>query len=231
LLYLPNPSGVKSLETDIRVLLADDHPLLRQGLRQAVEAEPRFKVVAEAGDGNTALEQIRRIKPDIAVLDVNMPQLDGFAVARAIRDEQLPVEIIFLTVYRERRFLNQALELGAKGYVLKDSAVTDIVAGIRAVVAGEHFTSPAMTSYLINRAARGRFAASEENLSRINSLTPTERRILKLIAAYKTSKEIADELCISFRTVNTHRANICQKLEIRGNHALMKFALDHQAEL
>jgi DNA-binding NarL/FixJ family response regulator len=215
------------MNTEIRILLADDHPLLRQGLRQAVEAEPRFKVVAEAGDGRAALEQIRKLKPDIAVIDINMPQLDGFAVARAIRDEQLPVEIVFLTVYRERTFFNQALELGAKGYVLKDSAVTDIVTGLRAVVAGEHFTSPAMTSYLINR---GRPAAPQENLSaRINSLTPTERRILKLIAAYKTSKEIADELCISFRTVNTHRANICQKLEIRGNHALMKFALDYEA--
>ncbi len=217
------------MNTEIRILLADDHPLLRQGLRQAVEAEPQFKVVAEVGDGNAALEQIRKLKPDIAVLDINMPQLDGFAVARAIRDEQLPVEIIFLTAYRERTFFNQALELGAKGYILKDSAVTDIVTGLRAVVAGEHFTSPAMTSYLIQRSGRG---APPDNLpAKIKDLTPTERRILKLIAAYKTSKEIADELCISFRTVNTHRANICQKLEIRGNHALMKFALDHEAEL
>jgi DNA-binding NarL/FixJ family response regulator len=220
------------MKTEIRILIADDHPLLRQGLRQAVEADPRFKVVAEAGDGYAALEGIEKLVPDIAVLDVNMPQLDGFAVARAIRDKQLPVEIIFLTAYRERSFLNQALELGAKGYVLKDSAVTDIVSGIGAVVAGEHFTSPAMTSYLIHSSGRSRQGATRDNLpAGIKDLTPTERRILKLIAAYKTSKEIADELCISFRTVNTHRANICQKLEIHGNHTLMKFALDHEAEL
>jgi DNA-binding NarL/FixJ family response regulator len=224
------------MKTEIRILIADDHPLLRQGLRQAVEADPRFKVVAEAGDGDAALKGIEKLVPDIAVLDVNMPQLDGFAVARAIRDKQLPVEIIFLTAYRERSFFKQALDLGAKGYVLKDSAVTDIVSGIRAVVAGEHFTSPAMTTYLIHSSGRSsgrsRQGTTRDNLpAGIKDLTPAERRILKLIAAYKTSKEIADELCISFRTVNTHRANICQKLEIHGNHTLMKFALDHEAEL
>ena len=227
------------MKTEIRILIADDHPLLRQGLRQAIEADPRFKVVAEADDGDAALEGIEKLVPDIAVLDVNMPRLDGFAVARAVRDKHLPVEIIFLTAYRERSFFNQALDLGAKGYVLKDSAVTDIVSGIRAVVAGEHFTSPAMTSYLINRSGhgggrggRGWQGATQDNLpAGITDLTPTERRILRLIAAYQTSKEIADELGVSFRTVNTHRANICQKLGIHGNHALMKFALDHEAEL
>ena len=220
------------MKTEIRILIADDHPLIRQGLRQAIETEPRFRVIAEAGDGDTALEQIEKFAPDVAVLDVNMPRLDGFAVARAIRDKQLPVEIIFLTAYRERSFFNQALDLGARGYILKDSAVTDIVSGIRAVTAGEHFTSPAMTSYLINRSGRGRHGTPQDNLpAGVKDLTPTERQILKLIAAYKTSKEIADELCISFRTVNTHRANICQKLGIHGNHALMKFALDHEAEL
>jgi len=211
-----------------RILLADDHPLIRQSLRQAIESIANFTVVAEAGDGQTALDEILRLRPEIAVLDVNMPQLDGFAVARALRDQQLPVEVIFLTAYRDRKFFDQALKLGVKGYVLKDSAITDIVTGIKAVAAGEHFTSPAMTSYLINRTQS---RASCEVVPEIANLTPTERRILMLIASYKTSKEIADELCVSFRTVNTHRANICQKLGIHGNHALMKFALDHQSEL
>lgn len=217
------------MKSEIRILLADDHPLLRNGLRQAVEVEPSFKVIADANDGEAALAQIRNLKPDIAVLDINMPQLDGFGVARAVGEEKLPVQIIFLTAYRERTFFDQALELGAKGYVLKDSAVTDIVAAIRAVVAGQHFTSPAMTSYLIKNSRQP--ASKDKPASHLNDLTPTERRILKLIAAYKTSKEIGDELFISFRTVNTHRANICQKLGIRGNHALMKFALDNEANL
>jgi DNA-binding NarL/FixJ family response regulator len=213
----------------IRILLADDHPLIRQGLRQAIESVPDLTVVAEAGDGQTALEQIERLRPDIVVLDVNMPQLDGFAVVRALRERRLAVEIIFLTAYRDHKFFSQALELGAKGYILKDSATTDIVTGIKAVAAGQHFTSPAMTSYLIKRGHP--HTSATEPAAELARLTPTERRILTLIAAYKTSKEIADELCISFRTVNTHRANICQKLGIHGNHALMKFAFDHQQEL
>jgi DNA-binding NarL/FixJ family response regulator len=217
------------MKVETQILIADDHPLLRQGLRQAIESDPQLIVVAEVGDGQGALERLRKLRPDIAVLDVNMPGLDGFAVARAIRDEQLPVEIIFLTVYRERTFFNQALDLGAKGYILKDSVSTDIVTAIKAVAAGEYFTSPALTSYLINRQRLVREPSSPT--TGLSSLTPTERRVLSLIAAYKTSKEIADELCISFRTVNTHRANICQKLDLQGNHALMKFALAHQDEL
>lgn len=217
------------MKAETRILIADDHPLLRQGLRVAIESDPALIVVAEAGDGHSALERLRQLRPAIAVLDVNMPRLDGFGVARAIRAEDLPVEIIFLTVYRERTFFNQALDLGAKGYILKDSVSTDIVTGIKAVAAGEYFTSPALTSYLIQR-QRPTPAVSEPSTG-ISLLTPTERRILSLIAAYRTSKEIADELCISFRTVNTHRANICQKLDLQGNHALMKFALAHQDEL
>jgi DNA-binding NarL/FixJ family response regulator len=217
------------MKAETRILIADDHPLLRQGLRQTIESDPQLIVVAEVGDGQSALERLRKLRPEIAVLDVNMPGLDGFGVARAIGEEQLPVEIIFLTVYRERTFFNQALDLGAKGYILKDSASTDIVTGIRAVAAGEYFTSPVLTSYLIHR--QRPTTADSEPATGMASLTPTERRILSLIAAYKTSKEIADELCISFRTVNTHRANICQKLNLQGNHALMKFALAHQDEL
>ncbi len=217
------------MKAETQILIADDHPLLRQGLRQVIESDPTLIVVAEVGDGNSALERLRKLRPHIAVLDVNMPELDGFGVAQAIRKEQLPVEIIFLTAYRERTFFNQALDLGAKGYILKDCASTDIVTGIRAVAAGEYFTSPALTSYLINRQLPT--LAQPTVAGDLASLTPTERRILSLIAAYKTSKEIGDELNISFRTVNTHRANICQKLDLQGNHALMKFALAHQDEL
>jgi DNA-binding NarL/FixJ family response regulator len=146
------------------------------------------------------------------------------------------VAVIFLTVYREESFFNQALSLGTKGYVLKDSAVTDIVASIRAVAAGEHYTSPAMTSYLMTK-RRGVRASAEETgpvISRpdvLEQLTPTERRILILIADYRTSREIGEALHVSYRTVQTHRTNICTKLDLRGNHALMKFALDHKAHL
>ncbi len=217
------------MEDKVRIVIADDHPVFRQGLRQIIESEPDLQVVGEAGDGNSALERIQSLGPGIAILDIDMPQLDGMAVTRRLREEQLPVEIIFLTIYREERLLNRALDLDVKGYVLKDSAVTDIVSSIKAVANGEHYTSPALTSYLVRR-RRGAAPAKEPQLG-LQDLTPTERRILALIADYKTSKEIAEELGISRRTVETHRTNICQKLEIHGSHALMKFALEHKSIL
>ena len=217
------------MRTEIRIVIADDHPLVRDGLRRAIEAHANFTVVAETGDGLTALDRIQSLNPDVAVLDIDMPVMSGFDVARALREQGLATAVIFLTIHREEDFFNEALDVGAQGYVLKDSAVSDIVTGIKAVAAGEHFTSPAMTTYLVKRTRR----ASEFRRSKptINDLTPTERRVLQLIADYKTSKEIADELGVSHRTIETHRTNISTKLEIRGSHSLMKFALSHKSEL
>lgn len=207
---------------EVRVLIADDHALLRHGLRQVIEAAEEMKVVCEANNGRDALEQARSLRPDVAILDVDMPVLDGFGAARAMRQLEPRVEVIFLTVHRERDLLSEALELGAKGYVLKDSAISDIISAVRAVAAGQHYTSPALISHLVDRGSR---STKDTQAAGIQSLTQTERRILKLIAEYKTSKQIADELFVSHRTVQTHRTNICQKLNLEGNHALMKFAL------
>lgn len=210
-------------------MIADDHPLVRDGLRRASEATTILKVVAEAGDGQTALDRILALKPDVVLLDIDMPLMSGFDVARALREQGVTTAIIFLTIHREEDFFNEALDLGAQGYVLKDSAASDIVTGIKAVAAGEHFTSPAMTSYLINRSRRASdFRRAKPTL---NDLTPTERQVLRLIADYKTSKEIADELGVSHRTIETHRTNISTKLELRGSHSLMKFSLSHKDEL
>jgi DNA-binding NarL/FixJ family response regulator len=217
------------MDAEIRLVIADDHPIVRQGLRQTIETSPGLRVLAEAGDGQAALERIRELRPDIVLLDVDMPKLHGFAVARAVRDERLPVEIIFLTVHSEEEFFKKALELDAKGYVLKDCAVTDIVSAIRAVASGQHYTSPSLTSYLV--ATRRRSSEQKSGGSGIGSLTPTERKVLALIANYKTSKQIAEELFISPKTVQAHRANICVKLEVHGSHALMRYALEHRSEL
>jgi DNA-binding NarL/FixJ family response regulator len=156
-----------------------------------------------------------------------MPGADGLSLAQTISEEGLPVATILLTAHREEDLFNKALEVGVKGYVLKDSAPSDIISAIRAVAAGQYYTSPAMSGYLVKR----RTAKVSDDRSGIKDLTPTEIRILKLLAEYKTSREIADELFISYRTVQTHRANICQKLELQGNHALMKFALEYKSEL
>ena len=217
------------MESAVEILIADDHPIVRQGLRQTVESGGGLRVVAEAGDGQEALAKIKELRPHVAVLDIQMPVLDGFGVARAVRGEGLPVELVFLTVYRDEDIFNAALDLGVRGYVLKDSAVSDIVACVRAVAAGQHYASPALTSHLVNRSRRAAALVGER--PGLAALTPTERQVLRLIADYKTSKEIASELFVSPRTVETHRNNICQKLDLHGSHALMKFALAHKSEL
>lgn len=214
---------------EISLIIADDHPIVRQGLRQAIEADRDLKVVAEAEDGLAALEAIERHEPQVAVLDIDMPLMDGFAVARAARKKKLTVEIVFLTIHRDEDMLNEAVDLGVKGYVLKDSALTDIVNCIKSVAKGKHYASSALTSYLVRRSNRAAALTQEKN--GIKDLTPTERRVLKLVAEYKTSKEIAEELFISYRTVETHRANISQKLDLHGSHSLIKFALAHKSEL
>lgn len=215
------------MKPEITVLIADDHPIFRRGLRQIIETDPIIKIVAEAEDGEAALALLHQHTPQVAILDVDMPNRDGFAVMQEIRAKRLPVAVIFLTMHKDERIFNKALDLGVAGYVLKDSAITEISAGIKAVAAGQNYVSPALSTSLLKRAAR----ATAPTPPGLDDLTPTERRVLKLIAAYKTSKEIATELFISQRTVEHHRANISTKLELKGSHALLKFALDHHAQL
>jgi DNA-binding NarL/FixJ family response regulator len=217
------------MKSEIRVVIADDHPVFRQGLRQIIEMEHGIKVIGEAVDGAVALRMLQELEPDIAVLDINMPNLKGFDVAREIRQQGLDVRVIFLTMYDDERMFNEALNVGALGYLLKDSAISDIVGSIRAVASGQHFITPSISGYLINRSARN--AALSEKTPSLDDLTPTELRILKLIAEYKTSKEIAAQLFISYRTVENHRTSICHKLDIHGSNALIKFALEHRYEL
>lgn len=211
---------------EITIIIADDHPIVRQGLRQALEREPNMKIVAEASNGRDAFELVKTHQPQIVILDVDMPERDGFTVARELRAQRFATKIVFLTFHSEESYLNEALDAGANGYVLKDSAITDIVACLKAVSAGRNYISPSLSTYLLNRSGQRPSVSSA-----LESLSPTEREILKLLAAYKTSKEIAQALCISPHTVNTHRSNIALKLNLHGSHALMKFALEHKDEL
>jgi len=215
--------------SEIRIVIADDHPIFRKGLRGTIETDPTLKIIAEAEDGAQALELIQTLKPEIAILDMEMPHKDGFEVIQEIQEKKLPVLVIFLTMYKDERFFNAAMNRGAKGYVLKESAVNDIITGIKAVASGQHFISPLLSTYLLNRHQRtASLAVQKPGLS---NLTPAEREVLRLIAANKTSKQIAGELFIAVRTVEKHRANISEKLELRGSHALLNFALEHKSEL
>jgi DNA-binding NarL/FixJ family response regulator len=214
------------MDEEVTVLVADDHPIFRKGLLQVVAAEPGFRVVAEADNGVSALQSIRELRPRVAIVDLEMPQLDGLGVARAVRDQKLPVRVIFLTMHNDEDAVNEALEAGISAYVLKDSAVNEVVASIRSVVAGRPYLSPGISSHLVGRWRKTEMLT--RNRPEVGSLTPTERRIMQLIAEYKTSKEIADVLCISPRTVENHRTNICSKLELRGSHALIRFAVENR---
>lgn len=213
----------------IHLLIADDHPLLRAGLRQVIASDPQLQIVAEAADGATALSLLATHQLDVAVLDIEMPQLTGFALLRKLRARRIPTAVVFLTMYHDEEMFNEALDLGALGYVLKDSATTDIIGAIRAAASGQPYISPTISAFLFNRATRA--TNFVQQVPSLHELTPTERRVLKLIAENMTSKEIAAELFISYRTVENHRANICQKLDLKGSHSLLKFAFDHKANL
>jgi DNA-binding NarL/FixJ family response regulator len=217
------------MATEIRIVIADDHPVFRQGLRQIIEMERGLNVIGEAADGSAALTLIRDLRPEVAVLDINMPNLKGFEVARELRREGSSTQIIFLTMYDDERMFNEALNAGALGYLLKDSAISDIVESIRAAAGGRHFITPAISGYLIKRAARSQ--SLQEDAPSLKDLSPAEMRILKLIAENNSSKEIAEQLFISYRTVENHRANICQKLGLHGSNALVRFALEHKFDL
>ncbi len=217
------------MKPEIKILIADDHPIFRAGLRQVIERDTLIKVVAEADNGQQALDSLPECDASIAILDVDMPVMDGLQTAQAIREKRLPVQVIIMTMHKNERFLNAALDLGVKGYLVKDSAATEVINCIRAVDEGGEFVSPQLTSLLLKR-SRGAASLLEQKPS-LESLSPSERRVLQLVGQYKTSKEIADILCLSVRTIEFHRAKICEKLELKGAHALVKFAAEHQSKL
>ncbi|MFM2081989.1 MAG: hypothetical protein RL380_680 [Verrucomicrobiota bacterium] len=213
----------------IKLIIVDDHPLFRSGLKQVIAGDPRFELVAEAGEGEAALRLLLEQKPDLAVLDVNLPGLTGLELAQRLKDKRLPTRVVILTMHKDEETCNRALDLGVKGFVLKENAVDEILKALAAVAAGEHYLSPSLSGYLINR--RSRAAQLADKKPGLDDLTKAERRILKLIAEKKTSREIAGELFISPRTVEAHRANICAKLELHGSHSLLLFALENRAAL
>ena len=217
------------MSNEITIIIADDHPIVRKGLREVIEEDKRLRVVAEANNGQEAVEAIEKFSPQVTILDIDMPVMNGFETAREIKRRKLKTEIVFLTMHRDEDLFNEAIDLGAKGFVLKDSALIDIIECVKAVAVSEHYASHALTKFLINRSRRA--VGLTERQPTVNDLTPTERRILKLIAEDMTSKEIGEEIFISLRTVEKHRQNICQKLNLQGSHSLFKFAVQHKSEL
>ena len=213
----------------VSILIVDDHPLLRRGVRDSIAENPRFRIIGEASDGEDAMRLVSSLKPDIAIVDIDMPRLNGLEMLRALRHLPFAVKAVILTMYKEEDMLNAALDLGAMAYVVKENAVNDVLAALEKVARGETFLSSMMWEAGQRRSDR----VQQLLLSRpqIETLTPSERRILKLVGQDYTSKEIANVLNLSVRTVDNHRQNICHKLNLHGTHSLLKFAFDHGAHL
>lgn len=208
----------------IRVLLADDHAVLRAGLRALLNAQPDIEVVGEAGDGTQAVQLAQALAPDIALLDITMPGVDGLAATRQIRQLCPHTHVIVLTMHEEAGFLRRMLDAGGAGYVLKRAAEAELLAAIRAVHRGEAFVDPAMTRTLIQNYLGQAEPVAQPSAS--TELSPRETEVLALIAAGYTNQQIAEKLVISVKTVETHKAHIMEKLAARSRVDLVRYALE-----
>lgn len=213
----------------VPMLIIDDQPVFRYGLRQVIAAEPRFEVVAEAGDGQTGLSLLARHPVEILMLAIRLPDMSGLDIAGRLQARRSPVKVVILSMQKEEELFYQALNLDVKGYLLKGDALADIVKCLKCVAEGEYYLTSSMSASLIRRYQRANNLAGAQPA--LCSLTPAELRILKLVGNNRTSKEIARQLGISFRTVESHRINISAKLDLHGNHRLLHFAIEHRSDL
>ena len=212
-----------------RVFIADDHPIFREGLVKIIERNATFSLIGQAADGAEALRSIRELHPDIAILDVEMPKMSGIDVARFVHKEALPTELVILTMYKDPSYFNAAFDLGVRGYLLKDVVGEELVSCLTTIAEGEYYISPAISQLLVERKKKS--DDLHKNVPSLSTLTPAEKSILKLLADNLTSKEIADKLFVSARTVENHRTHICQKLDVKGHNRLLQFALENKAAL
>jgi DNA-binding NarL/FixJ family response regulator len=210
----------------IKIIIADDHPIFRKGLRQVIEMDKQLSVIKEASNGEEVLGFLKNEIPDIVVLDLEMPVLDGYETAKKINKDKIEVEIIMLTMHKDEFLFNKLMDIGIKGYILKENAANDILVGIKTVVQGNYYISPGISEYLIRRS--GRSTSLPVSHGTIGDLTQAEKKIIKFIAENKTSKEISEILSISYKTVENHRNNICKKLDLKGSNSLLKFAIENR---
>ena len=201
----------------INVIIADDHQIFRQGLLTLLKSAPELSIAGEAGSGLETLDLIVKEKPDIAILDISMPGLDGFEILQKIHSMGIGTKIIFLTMHNDALTAKRALRLKASGYVLKDNAFEDLLYAVRAVSSGGTFISPSVSERILKT------PATEKEYPEM--LTIREREILRLIASGLTNKQVAQQLFISVKTVETHRTNIMQKLDVHTTADLVRFAI------
>jgi len=207
----------------IRILIADDHKLIRSGLRLLVEQQSDFSVVGEASDGREAVSLAKSLQPDVAVMDISMPNLNGIEAAHQITEHYPGTGVIILSMHPDESYILRALQAGAKGYLLKDSAESDLILAVRAVAGGKSFFSPAVSRVLLDDYVRKLKRSGTEDA--YDLLTAREREVLQLVAEGNSNKDVANLLNLSVYTVETHRSNIMQKLRLKGVPELTLYAV------
>lgn len=204
----------------IRILIADDHSMVREGLKQLIELEDDIQVVAQAGDGKEAIEKIVQYKPDVVLLDINMPIMNGLDVIKKLKEDKIEANVLMLTLHNEVEYLFKAVEIGVKGYVLKDSEADVLIKAIREVYKGDSYIQPNMAAKLFKK-----MNDQAEKVSTCDKLTKRELEVLKLITEGMLNKEIAHILCISEKTVKNHISNIFKKIEVSDRTQAAVFAI------
>jgi two-component system, NarL family, response regulator NreC len=207
----------------LRIVLGDDHTLVRQGLRKILEEQGQWEVVAEAGDGREAVRQVLALRPDVVLLDIGMPLLNGIESTRQIVRRHPQIRVLILSMHADEPYIIKALQAGAKGYLLKDSADTDLIRGVADVAAGKSFFSPAVAKVMLDDYVR--HLADKGISDRYDALSEREREIFQLIAEGHSNKDIAEVLSISPATVETHRAHIFQKLDLHNTAEVVLYAV------
>lgn len=209
----------------IRILLADDHTILRAGIRAVLEDEPDMVVIGEAEDGRTVVKLVCQLKPDVVLMDIAMPLLNGLEATRQIKNDCPQVKVLILSMHDNEEYIRQALVNGAMGYILKDATVHELLDAIHAVYKGEAVLSPAITRLVIENYLRWGVLQKDDSS---NGLSPREREVLQLIAEGYSNKEISEILCISIKTVQSHRMNLMSKLDLHDRADLIKYAIQRK---
>ena len=212
------------MENRVRIVLADDHTILREGLRALLSADPKFEIVAEAEDGRQAVRCVEKLGPDLLLMDLSMPRMSGIDAISEIKKRYPETKIIALTVHKTEEYLLTTLQAGAEGYVLKDATHDELVMAIHNVMAGKPYLSPGISEKIIEGYLEGK--EGSRSLSSWQKLSQREREVLKLIAEGYKNKEIAEELCISLKTVEKHRANLMKKLDLHNAAGLTVYAVE-----
>jgi DNA-binding NarL/FixJ family response regulator len=207
-----------------RIVIAEDHTILREGLRALLSSSPDFEVVGEAEDGREAIRCVEKLKPDLILTDLSMPRMNGMEAIREIKKQSPKTKILVLTVHRTEEYILATLKAGADGYLLKDSTHTELMMAVKNVISGKHYISPGISEKVIEGYVEGKKTLKPR--TSWETLTQREREILKLIAEGYRNKEIADDLCISVKTVEKHRANLMEKLNLHNVQALTAFAIE-----